>query len=274
MYKSLCSVAFRNEDLLINKIIDYTAKIGYESIEIWSKHIKSDYEIELAKEGISQNKINVSMVSPYFDFTGDEEYLIKSYNKAVRYIDIADELKSPFIRVFTGTISSDEISEKKYSQCVKILQELADIAKEKGVGFAVETHPRTLVDTTIAAKKFINDVGKDNVGLNLDIFHLWEVDGDVIKILDMLFENVFHIHAKNANHIIAKDNESPLFYHEKKASQDFSGVTYLNEGEMKYDDFINRLLELNYKHAFSIEWFGEEPIKAANHELKYLKKYF
>lgn len=274
MHTSLCSVAFRNEDLLIDKIIDYTAKIGYDSIEIWAKHIKSDYEIDLAREGISRNKLNVSMVSPYFDFTGNKANQVKNYEKAIKYIDIANTLKSPFVRVFTGTISSNEISETKYKQCVKILQELADIAKDKGIGFAVETHPRTLVDTTIAAKNFINDIGKENVGLNLDIFHLWEVDGDVIKILNILFKNVFHIHAKNANLTIAKNHKSALFYHEKKATQDFSGVTYLDKGEMRYDDFIKRLKELNYKYSFSIEWFGEDPVKAAKHELVYLKKFF
>ncbi len=271
---SLCSIAFRNSNLSIHNIVDLASTLGYDGVEIWGNHLpKSLKELELLSKKLTQVNLSAPMISPYFDLTGDESAFKQSLDRFELYCQAAKQLSSPLIRVFTGTTGSASITKQKYQQAIKGLSFMLSVAKEYNLSLALETHPRTLVDSIEACLRLLSDVNEANLKLNLDIYHMWEVHGEPVMILDRLLPFVAHIHAKNACLPPNPNGNYPLF-HDKQASQKIYGVKYLDEGQMPYHQFLSRLLELNFSGFISVEWFGSNPILAAQHEITYLHQVF
>ena len=256
-------------------MISLLAESGYQGIELWGNHIGKDTDIGALKFLLDSHNIEVPMVSPYFDFTDSKDKWQQSLQTADTYIDVAAALNSPLIRAFTGIVGSKEATKDQFQRCVEGLKIICGQAAKKGVSVALETHPSTLVDNVDSTLLLIESVGADNLKVNLDIYHMFEVHKDPGYVLEKLYEHVVHIHAKNA---VIKPEEReqakhPLL-HDPNPRADFVGVTSLADGEMDYKLFIKALQERNYVGFVSIEWFGKDPIKAARSEIDYLKKLF
>lgn len=264
---SFCSIAFRKSPYNIIDIITIISHVGYDAIEIWGNHF-GKIPLREIKDALADNNIAVSMISPYMDFTDSLEKWNESVSVAEAYSQISREIECDKIRVFTGIVGSREASKEQWSRAVKGLKKIC--AENPGVIFALETHPKTLVDNIESTVKLIEDVGADNLKVNLDIYHMWEVHKDPLDVLNRLYPHVCHIHAKNAD-LPPKFsvNNHPLL-HDKKATQNIIGVTYLKDGRMEYGDFIEKLLHTGFSGYFSVEWFGHHAEKAARHEIDYV----
>jgi 3-dehydroshikimate dehydratase len=268
-----CSVSFREENIGLKDIIKIVASTGYDSIEIWSNHLIAE-EVDYIREAVAEHGLSVSMFSPYFNFTDTKKEWLESIENAKKIIEYADRLNSPLVRVFTGVLGSAEATQEQYQNCVDGIRKVAEMADDKGISLAIETHPRTLVDDVDSSARLIESVNRSNVGLNLDIYHLFEVVGDPVGIFKRLKDVVFHIHAKNAHLSDIEKKENPhLFLHDLQAKQRFYGIAYLKEGDMPYDDFLKEVKKSKFSGCVSVEWFGENPREAAVHELQYLRKF-
>lgn len=253
---SFCSIAFRKSCLPLTQIIELASLLGYDGVEVWVNHLNKDLsDVETLKEALKKSKVEIPMISPYFNLTGTKKQLVQTFKEAETIFKYAKALNAPLIRIFTGVVGSQEITRDKYQQAVSALKQLSELACVYGVKLALETHPKTLVDSVPATLKLLNQLqDQSNIGLNLDIYHMWEVHQDPVDVLNQLFPFVFHIHAKNA--CLAKNNHYPLF-HDKQGLQEINGVTSLNNGSMPYLPFLQRLKQLNYQHYLSVEWFGQ-----------------
>ncbi len=270
MKTSFCSIAFRKSPYNIFDIMTIISNIGYDAIEIWGNHL-FDIDIDHLREFMIDNDMTVSMISPYMDFTGSTDDLKTSLGTAEKFIEIAKTISCQRIRVFTGLIGSNDATEAQIDQACKGLKELCKM--DSTIDFALETHPKTLVDNVDSTISLIEMVDAANLKVNLDIYHMWEVHQETSEVFDRLFPYTTHIHAKNANlppELSA--NNHPLL-HDKQASQEIVGVTYLNGGQMKYNDFIKKLLASGYDGYFSIEWFGHGVEQAARHEHEFIKSF-
>lgn len=270
---AFCSVAFREENISLEQIIKDVSSAGYKYIEIWSNHINEN-QIDTTREILEQHNISVSMISPYFNFTGTDDEWKTSILNGEKVLDWATKLMCPVIRIFTGVVGSNNASMEQYDNCIRGIREIASMAEKSGIRLAIETHPRTLVDTLKSSKYLIKRIGKDNVGLNLDIYHLFEVDGDPVKIYTNLKGVVFNIHAKNVKLSEGERKANPhLFLHGMQAKQKFVGISYMNDGNMDYTGFLQEVSDASYSDCISVEWFGENPRQAAIHELKFLQQH-
>jgi len=267
---SFCSIAFRKSSKTILEIIPIIADLGYDAIEIWGNHFGN---IPLAdiKDVLKENNLQVAMVSPYMDFTGSMENWRQSLATAEEFLNKAVALGSPNVRVFTGVVGSADASDKQWRSTVEGLKYISSKAAGTGVNFALETHPKTLVDTVDSTLRLIDEVAADNLRVNLDIYHMWEAHKDVVWVLEQLSPFISHIHAKNAKLPPALDGHHPLL-HDKHGSQEIYGVTTLADGNMLYQDFISALNDSEYDGYLSVEWFGADEVKAAETELRYIKK--
>lgn len=271
---STCSVSFRNEPLDIFQICDFTAGIGIDYLEIWGNHLDLSKDFEKFSRSLSEKMdssgLKCSIISPYFDFTGSNTALAESLKLGRRIFEIASLLKAPQIRLFTGTIGSHDISKAKYDQCIEGIISMAEEAKQYDINLSIETHPNTLVDTLNSTVLLLKEVNMDNVGLNLDIYHLWEVHFQTIEIYEILKDKVFHMHAKNAKNSLIKDSHQ--FLHGQQARQKFFGIVNLEDGDMPYEDLLGHLSD-NYNGTVSIEWFGPNPQDNIRKDLSYMRKF-
>jgi len=267
---SLCSIGFRRTAQSLSDIIPIVAGLGFDGIEIWGEHFKNTDPREVVTM-LADSGLEVSMISPYFDFTGTVGAREKSMADADVYIDYAAAINAPLIRVFTGVVGSLEANRGQFNTCAASLREVCDKAAASGVGMALETHPKTLVDTVPGSLALLEAVDRPNLKLNLDIYHLWEVHFDPVAVLEWLFEHIGHVHAKNAK--IQPNSHYPLL-HDQQASQDIIGVTPMAEGNMPYTGFLKSLKRKGFNGYVSVEWFGPDVEKTAAGELAYLRDIF
>ncbi|TET54968.1 MAG: sugar phosphate isomerase/epimerase [Actinobacteria bacterium] len=270
---SFCSIAFRNKKITFPEILSLLSKMGYQGIELWANHVNNGANLKEIKEQLQEYNLSVPMVSPYFDFTAGKQKWEQSIETAKHFVEIASFLETPLIRAFTGIVGSHEATSAQQEDCVRGLKEVCSIAKDSNISIALETHPSTLVDNVNSTLNIIAKVGAQNLKVNLDIYHMFEVHKDPLLALDSLYPHMAHVHAKNA---IIKPEERekakhPLL-HDPQPKADFVGIKSLAEGEMDYKPFINNLLQKNYGLYVSVEWFGTNPEEAALKDLKYLKE--
>ncbi|HDZ86263.1 MAG TPA: sugar phosphate isomerase/epimerase [Actinobacteria bacterium] len=270
---SYCSIAFRNQDMALGQMILLLAKAGYQGIELWGNHVNKETDLKALRFLLDSHGLEVPMISPYFDFTASVAKWDKSIETASTYIKIASFLKAPLIRAFTGTVGSKKATVEQVQRCVEGLKKICAEASEEGISIALETHPSTLVDNVSSTLHLLEKVEADNLKVNLDIYHMFEVHKDPQFVLERLYEHVAHIHAKNAviKPELREQAKHPLL-HDPNPRADFVGVTSLADGEMEYKPFIKALQDRKYSGYVSIEWFGKDPAIAAQSEIQYLRK--
>ena len=270
MKLSFCSIAFRRQKYPLTAIIPRLAEIGYAGIEIWANHLgEGESNIESVLACLEENEMAVPMLSPYFNVTGNEADWEATLIEAKTSFKHAIALKTSLVRTFTGFLGSDEVDTANRRLASDRLTFLCDLAAECNLELALETHPRTLVDNVDSIHKLLNDVARDNLVLNLDIYHMWEKHQNPEWIWGQLKPYVRHVHAKNALIPPSNGEEYPLF-HDKRGLQEIGGVVYLGDGNMDYKPFLAALARDGYKGWISVEWFGGDPYNAAAHELDWL----
>lgn len=269
---SFCSIAFRKTGETLTEIIPRLAEVGYEGVEIWANHLAGDgADARSIRACLNEHGLSVPMISPYFNITGNERQWKSTLDSARLYFSYACALDAPLVRVFTGYLGSEDIDPAGWGSAVDRLAYLCDQAAESDLSLALETHPKTLVDTVPSVQRLLADVARPNLGLNLDIYHLWERHKDPLWIWMQLRDSVRHVHAKNAR-ITPGDSEKYPLFHDKQGLQEIDGITFLAEGDMDYGPFMSALNHDDFDHWASVEWFGADPFAAAAHELGWLKR--
>jgi sugar phosphate isomerase/epimerase len=106
----------------------------------------------------------------------------KDIEHCKKWIDYAEILGAPVIRVFAGHVQPDSTPEAAHRLIVEGFEECCDYAGQHGVHLALENHggPTSTVDGLLA---LVRDVQSPWFGVNLDTgnFHSEDVYGDLAK---------------------------------------------------------------------------------------------
>jgi sugar phosphate isomerase/epimerase len=99
--------------------------------------------------------------------------------------------------VVPGSVTEGGESEV-FPLVVKAIQELAGVASEVGVTLAVEpirltALPGSLVSTLEAGASLVEAVGADNVGLIMDVWHLWDSPG-LLRSIEKDWRRIVAVH--------------------------------------------------------------------------------
>jgi len=270
---SFCSIAFRHRPMLLEDMIFIISELGYDGIEIWGDHLKGyETSLEKIKKLLYWKNLEVSMISPYFDFTGSTQKWNSSILTARKFIQFAKELDCSLIRCFTGAVPSELATERHWKRCIEGIKYIAGIAKEEKITLAIETHPNTLADTIESTMRLVETVNEDNVRVNLDFYNMWETERlSPLKLLNMLYPWVVHIHAKNA--VLSKGRISPFCYIMDK-NRDLTGIRNLSNGDLDYDLILRGLIDKGYDRYISIECFETRrfPLRVAKEEIIYFRR--
>ncbi len=265
-----CTIAYRHQKIKMREICKRIASCGYQQIEVWGGHLHNT-SIEEIKQYLQEFSLKPLMLSPYFNFTDGDKQWKNSVVEARKYIDFARDLHCCLIRCFTGRKGSRYSEEKNWKDCVEGIKIVADLAGQYNIDIAIETHSDTLADSFWSIDRLIKEVNRENVGINFDIFNLWEVNDEFIfQVFKRLFPFIKHIHLKNAR---VKSYPSPFSLVHRKRT-DLSSICLLEEGKINYEPYLNFLKEKNYRGGLSVEWFGKEIEEAGYRELSFLKKFW
>ncbi len=160
----------------------------------------------------------------------------KQIDDGKRFIDLANQLVCPYIRVFPNIFPKDQDRNVTLDLISKGLWELGDYSKGTNVKVLMETHGEVVYITDI--EKIMKASEHPHVGLIWDALNMWTITKEKpTAVYDKLKKYIDHTHIKNATLVDGK-------------------VSYvlLEKGEVPIFEAIDVLVKGGYKGYYSFEW--------------------
>lgn len=172
--------------LTLTDFVADCAKLGLEGTELTSYYfptpVTHDYLRSLRQQCFRLGlDISGTAVGNDFGHVSVEERR-KQIDSVKQWVDFAEILGAPVIRIFAGTAKKESTPAEAHSLMVSAIEECCDYAGRHGVHLALENHggPTATIEGLLA---FVRDVKSPWFGVNLDTgnFHGADVYGDLAK---------------------------------------------------------------------------------------------
>lgn len=191
----------------VDEIAYKVKQFGFDILEIACED-PSKIDVSRVHDAVKKNHLDVVVCGafgPDRNICSENQEIIKTAKSYIKWlIDAAEALNA---EVVAGPMYSsvgkahydDPVErEKEWKRAVVGIREMADYADKKGVKLALETLNRfetDMLNTVSQGLDFIGDVGKDNVGLHLDTFHMHLEEKSSAEAVRLAGEKIFHFHA-------------------------------------------------------------------------------
>lgn len=160
----------------------------------------------------------------------------KNLDEGRRFIDLAQQINCPFVRVFPNNFPKDQDRQTTLQLITSGLLELADYAKHTNITVLMETHGDLVKSNDILT--IMQAAENPNVGLVWDVANMWNVTKEPpVEVYEKLKKYIRHTHIKDS-----KMADGKLQY------------TLLGKGEVPIFDAINKLRNNKYNGYYSFEW--------------------
>lgn len=159
----------------------------------------------------------------------------KNLDEAKRFIDLANKINCPYVRVFPNNLPKDK-KQETMELIAKGLKDLAGYAKGGNVTVLMETHGEL---TKVADIEKVMQMAADkHNGLVWDIVNMWSVTKeDPSLVYEKLKKYIHHTHIKDLKMVDGKEE-----------------YTLLGRGEAPVFKAIDILRKNGYKGYYSFEW--------------------
>ncbi|MCD4786332.1 MAG: sugar phosphate isomerase/epimerase [Candidatus Eremiobacteraeota bacterium] len=251
------AVAFKESYSLA---IEKATKWGYDGVELAVrdpavinvgelKNLLGRYNLEVPALGTGQayGEEGLSLTSP------DGQTREKAKERLKSHVKMASELNSKvIIGLMRGKVSQDSGLEKSLGLLKKSMRDLCDFAMKYNVEFVIEPINRyetNMLNTVDETLEFINGVGRENLKILLDTFHMNIEEPSIFDSIRKARKLIGHVHIADSN------RWAPGCGH-----IDFAGV-------------VNTLNEVGYDGYLSAEILPEpSPDKAGKFNYEYMSK--
>ena len=233
-------------DWSFEKITDYAVQHDYKGIEL--RGIQRQLDLtkckEFSKENISATVKIMKEKDLHFVDLGSSATLHfseaavrqKNLDEAKRFMDIAQQINCPYIRVFPNIFPKDQDKNATMDLIAKGLLELGDYAKGSNVTVLTETHGDLVNSDDI--KKVMELAEHKHVGLVWDVTNMWTITKEPpVEVYKKLKKYICHTHIKDANIVDGKIQ-----------------YTLLGKGKVPVFEAIDALSKGGYKGYYSFEW--------------------
>ena len=160
----------------------------------------------------------------------------KNLDEAKRFIDLAEKLFCPYIRVFPNNFPKDKDKNETMDLMIKGLLELSDYAKGSSVKVLIETHGDLVWTADI--QKVMDSAFNEHTGLVWDVTNMWSATKEPpADVYQKLKKYIRHTHIKDMKMI-----DGTIHY------------VLLGQGEVPIFTAIDSLENGGYKGYYSFEW--------------------
>jgi sugar phosphate isomerase/epimerase len=234
-------------DWSFEKIVNFAAENGYDGLEI--RTIQRQMDLPKCSEFRSSEKIAATM-----QFLKDKGIRIanlgssaamhyaeakerqKNIDEAKRFIDLAQKLNCPYIRVFPNDFPENQDHNKTIDLIATGLLELGNYAKGSDVAVLLESHGQVVKSDDL--ETIMRAAEHKHVGLIWDIVNMWSVTKEPPgEVYQRLKKYIRHTHIKDLKIVDGKEQ-----------------YTLLGKGETPIFDAIDALTKGGYEGYFSFEW--------------------
>jgi sugar phosphate isomerase/epimerase len=234
-------------DWTFQTIVKFAAENDYNGIEI--RGILRELDLTKCPEFSSKEKILASRKQAeekglkFVDLGSSAELhhadageRQKNLDEAKRFIDLAQQLNCPFIRVFPNDFPKDQEKDATIDLIVKSLLELGNYAKQGNTSVLMESHGEVVHSEDI--QKIMKAAEHPHVGMVWDIVNMWSVTKEPLaQVYEKLKKYIRHTHIKDLKVIDGKER-----------------YTLLGKGETPIFEAIDILAKNNYNGFYSFEW--------------------
>lgn len=234
-------------DWSFEKIVNFAKENGYDGLEI--RTIQREMDLPKCAEFSSPQKI--AATSKFVKDSGlkiinlgassalhhrDPAERKKNIDEAKQFIDLAAQLRCPYIRVFPNDFPKDQDRNATIYLIVKGLLELGDYAKGSDVTVLMESHGQVVRSDDL--ETIMRAAEHKHVGMIWDIVNMWSVTKESpAEVYKRLKKYIRHAHIKDLSLVDGKEQYVLLG---KGETPVFEGIDALNKG--------------NYTGYFSFEW--------------------
>lgn len=160
----------------------------------------------------------------------------KNLDEAKSFIDLAQKIECPFIRVFPNKLPKNNSRNEAMNLIISGLLELGQYAKGSKVKVLMETHGDVVWTEDIL--KIMQSAFNDNTGLVWDITNMWSITKEPpVEVYQKLKKYIYHTHIKDLKMMDGKEH-----------------YVLLGQGEVPVFTAIDALQNGGYKGYYSFEW--------------------
>jgi 3-dehydroshikimate dehydratase len=261
MKLSVCTISFRHHLISIEELARWAQAHGFQGIELWGAHARNlATQPQYGLDWLSRFGLQVSMVSDYLPLEGAADEL---WSRLDQLSALASHWGARKLRTFAGNTGSATSSSGERRLVAERLRGACERLAARGQLLLVETHPRTLADTTASTVRLLSEVNHPALKINFDVLHVWEAGEDPASSLALLRKDVAHFHLKNVSSRELLDVFSPANVYSASGSR--RGMVPLFEGAFDYRAFLADLAADGQLEA-SLEWFGDDVKWTLSHD--------
>jgi sugar phosphate isomerase/epimerase len=243
----LCFSTLGCPDWSFEKIVDFAVQHSYHGLEI--RGLQRQMDLPKCKEfsNAQNRKATMTLMRDkelHFVGLGSSATLHfaegpvrqKNLDEGKRFIDLAQQIGCPYVRVFPNNFPKDQPRETTLDLIANGVLELAVHAKGSKVTVLLETHGEVVKSDDLLT--IMNAARHKQSGLVWDIANMWMVTGESpVEVYKKLKKFIRHTHIKDANMVDGK----PQF-------------TLLGKGEVPIFAGLDELIKDGYKGYYSFEW--------------------
>jgi sugar phosphate isomerase/epimerase len=221
--------------------------------------------------GLAVSNVNANTAMGYYDdappsaffepslVTDDDEARAWRIQYTKGAIDLAAAVDAPAVCVATGRPLPGNPPERAREYLLDSLHEVLDYAEPRGVDVGIEFEPELLVESTDEVLALIEAVGRDSLGVNLDVGHAAVYGEDPAESVRRCAGHITGIHLEDiAGGIRGKH------YH-----------LVPGEGDLDFERVFGALADVGYDGFATLELYTypDEPDRAASDAYGALERY-
>jgi sugar phosphate isomerase/epimerase len=234
-------------DWTFQQIIDFAALHGYQGIEIRCIQRQLDLtkcpefhnlaSISATVSRVAGKKLQiVDLGSSCSLHISDPVKRKDNLDEAKRFIDLAQKINCPYIRVYPNNLPKDQDKQAVMELIIQGFKILGDYARGTGVQVLMETHGDLVHSEDLL--NVMQSVDNPQTGLIWDISNMWTITKEPpAQVYSRLKKWIRHTHIKDA-----------------KLTKDEVKYVFLGQGEVPIFEAIDLLRKNNYKGYYSFEW--------------------
>ena len=232
-------------DWTFEKIVSFAAENGYSGIEV--RGIQHEMDLAKCKEFSTENLAAtlqlmkdkglrfVDLGSSAEMHHSDAAERQKHLDEAKRFIELAEKLRCPYVRVFPNKLPKED-RDKTIDVIISGLKEAGNYTNGTSVMVLMETHGDVVESALL--KRIMDSVSHPNVGLVWDVTNMWTVTKEPpAQVYSLLKKYIRHTHIKDAT----LSDKGPQY-------------KLMGKGEVPIFEAIDILYKDDYKGYYSFEW--------------------
>lgn len=227
-----------------HQIVEQAAAMGYQGIEV--RGVAGEMDLPTATPFVAENLektrrqlagkgLAVCCLGSSVRFD-DARKMEENLASGRAYIDLAERLSAPYVRVFGDAIPDPVMEETITDQVVEGLEHLGAYAEGRGVQVLIESHGDFSRSRRLAA--VMERVQSPAVGVLWDMHHPWRFHGESL-------EETFAAIGPWVRHVHLKDSVR---------TEDGFRYTLPKDGEFPWEEALALLERAGYRGWLSFEW--------------------